>query len=420
MKSAVCESHIMTTAVIEAMATGLPVVATMHSGFPDQVNHGVNGYLSRENDFADFAEKMLMYIEHPELWPAMSLEARALALAKYDRKPLIERQHKLYEELAPGVEKVAFIAGAFPVVSEVWFINQIADLLDRGVDVQIYTIKKGSTENISERYFSYKMAECTVSLDMPTFFPTRVLFAIPKLLHMFFIQPTALCEIFNIKKYGSEAYSLKLLYRTEPLLNLDVDLVHCHFGNIANRFLTVREILGLKQPLLTSFYGFDISSVVQAKGLEYYDRLKKECTRFIVMSNNMKERVATIGFNPDYLEVLPISVDVEGFTHAERNLKEGEPVRIISVGRFVEKKGFDDLIRAMAIVKKKTSRKVLLTIVGGPKPEEEKLRALAMECGVMDMIDWRGYMKSQDIIELYQSQHLYVQASKTAASGDME
>ncbi len=86
----------------------------------------------------------------------------------------------------------------------------------------------------------------------------------------------------------------------------------------------------------------------------------------------------------------------------------------------MEKKGFDDLIRAMAIVKKKATRKVLLTIVGGQKPEEEKLRALAEECGVSDMIEWRGYMKSQDIIELYLSQHLYVQASKTAASGDME
>jgi colanic acid/amylovoran biosynthesis glycosyltransferase len=410
----------MTTAVIEAMATGLPIVATMHSGFPDQVVPGVNGYLSRENDYEDFAEKMLMYIEHPELWASMSVEARKLALAKYDRKPLIERQHMLYEELAPGVKKVAFIAGEFPVVSQVWFINQIADLVDRGVDVRIYSFLKGATENISERYFTYKMSERTISLDMPQPIPVRIARAIPKFLHVLFVQPSALCEIFNIKKYGSEAYSLKLLYRTEPLLGLDAELIHCHFGNIANRFLISREILGLKQPLLTSFYGFDISSVVKSKGVAYYDRLKKECTRFIVMSNNMKERVAKIGFNLDYLEVLPISVGVEGFTHAERSLKEGEPVRIISVGRFVEKKGFDDLIRALAIVKKKATRKVLLTIVGGPKPEEEKLRALAEECGVMDMIDWRGYMKSQDIIELYQAQHLYVQASKTAKSGDME
>ena len=95
-------------------------------------------------------------------------------------------------------------------------------------------------------------------------------------------------------------------------------------------------------------------------------------------------------------------------------------MRIISVGRFVEKKGFDDLIRAMAIVKRKATHPVLLTIVGGPKVEEEKLRKVAEEAGVMDVIDWRGYMKSQDVLQLYVSQHLYVQASKTASNGDME
>jgi colanic acid/amylovoran biosynthesis glycosyltransferase len=318
------------------------------------------------------------------------------------------------------MKKVAFIAGMFPTISGVWFINQIGDLMDRGVDVKIYTLENGGLENVSERYFSYNMAGHTASLDMPDFLPKRIFLAIPKLLHVLFAQPSALCEIFNIKKYGSEAYSLKLLYRTEPLLGLDADLIHCHFGNIANRFLITRDILKLPQPFLTSFYGFDISSVPKQKGIGYYNRLKKECTRFIVMSNNMKERVAAIGFDPQRLIVLPISVDVEGFTHAERVYKEGEPVRIISVGRFVEKKGFDDLIKALAIVKKKASRPVKLTIVGGPKEEEQKLIALANEYGVNEMIEWKGYMKSQDIIELYKAQHLYVQASKTASNGDME
>ncbi len=410
----------MTTAVIEAMATGLPVVATTHSGFPDQVVPGKNGYLARENDYADFAEKMLSYIEHPELWADMSREARALALAKYDRKPLIERQHNLYKELAPNVKKVAFIVGIFPAISEVWFINQVADLLDRGLDVHIYTFKRGSEENVSERYFSYKMAERTTSLEMPLALPTRVMGAIPKIFHVLMTEPTLLLKIFNIQKYGGDALSLKLLYRTEPLIGLDAELIHCHFGTAANRFLTIRDILGLRQPFLTSFYGLDISSVVQSKGIAHYDQLKKTCPQFIVMSNNMKERVSALGFLPERLMVLPISVDVEGFPHLERVYKPDEPVRIISVGRFVEKKGFDDLIRALAIVKKKATRPVKLTIVGGPKEEEKKLATLAEECGVSDLIEWRGYMKSQDIIELYKSQHLYVQASKTAKNGDME
>ncbi len=410
----------MTTAVIEAMATGLAIIATTHSGFPDQVIPGKNGYLSNEADPEDFAAKMLLYLEHPEKWESMSTESRALALAKYDRKPLIERQHKLYQHIVPEVKKVAFIVGIFPVVSETWFINQVADLIDRGVDVRIYTFKNGSTEHISDRYFTYKMAERTQSLEMPLSWFARVCGAIPKFVRILLTQPTLLAEIFNTTKYGTNASSLKMLYRVEPLLGLDAELVHCHFGTVANRYLQLRDILGLPQPFLTSFYGVDISQIVQEKGMQYYDKLKKVCTSYIVMSENMKTRVAAIGFDPEKLEVLPISVDVEGFTHAARTYKEGETMRIISVGRFVEKKGFDDLIHAMAIVKKKATHKVLLTIVGGPKDEEEKLRKIAADAGVLDVIDWRGYMKSQDVLELYLSQHLYVQASKTASNGDME
>ncbi len=410
----------MTTAVIEAMATGLPVIATLHSGFPDQVIPGKNGYLAREADPADLAEKILEYIEHPERWIAMSKEARALALAKYDRTPLITRQHEVYKKLAPGVTKVAFIVGIFPVVSETWLINQIADLLDRGVDIRIFAFKNGSRNHISDRYFSHKMEERTTSLEMPLAWPKRIIAAVPKFFHVMFTHPSLLFKIFNIKKYGADAYSLKLLFRVEPLMDLDADLVHCHFGVIANRYLDLREILGLKQPFLTSFYGLDVSQVVKEKGMDYYDRLKKECPYFIVMSNNMKERVAAIGFNPDILDPLPISVDVKGFPHVERSYKEGEPVRIISVGRFVEKKGFDDLLRSLALVRQKAKRPVLLTIVGGPKEEEEKLRALASELGVSDVVEWKGYMKSQDVTELYLTQHLYVQSSKTAKNGDME
>ncbi len=410
----------MTTAVIEAMATGLPVIATLHSGFPDQVIPGKNGYLAREADPADLAQKILEYIEHPERWIAMSKEARALSLEKYDRTPLIARQHELYGKIAPGVTKVVFVAGLFPAISETWFINQIADLIDRGIDVQIYALERGAEENISERYFDHKMKERTIYLDMPKNFLHRIFLAIPKFFRVLREKPSALRTIFNISQYGANAYSGKILFWAEPFLNCDAQLIHCHFGTTANRFLIVREALGLTQPLLTSFYGFDISHIPKIKGASYYDRLKKECTHFIVMSNNMKNRVEALGFSAERLEVLPISVDVKGFPHAERSHKEGEPVRIISVGRFVEKKGFDDLLCALLFVRQKATRPILLTIVGGPKEEEEKLRALANELGVSDLIEWKGYMKSQDVTELYLTQHLYVQASKTAKNGDME
>lgn len=44
---------------MEAMATGLPVVSTYHSGIPELVSDGANGYLSPERDVEHFSARLL-------------------------------------------------------------------------------------------------------------------------------------------------------------------------------------------------------------------------------------------------------------------------------------------------------------------------------------------------------------------------
>ncbi|NNM84035.1 glycosyltransferase family 4 protein [Candidatus Parcubacteria bacterium] len=90
----------MNTAISEALATGLPVVATKHSGFQEQVIDGKNGYLANVGNPEDIANKLLLYISHPERWSEMSANARAHVLAHYDKKVLIEEQVRWYKKLA--------------------------------------------------------------------------------------------------------------------------------------------------------------------------------------------------------------------------------------------------------------------------------------------------------------------------------
>jgi len=409
----------MTTSVILALATGLPVVATRHSGFPDQVIPGKNGYLSNEADPKDFAEKMLQYLDHPEVWSDMSEAARELAFARYDKNILIKKQFDFYRKFG-DVKKVAFVVGTFPVISETFIIDQIGDLRDLGLDIEVYTFRDGSTENVSDRYVNDKMGEMVHSLAMPKNYLKRFIKAIPKFTRILFANPLAAFRTLNIFKYGSLSYSLQLIFWVEPFIGLDADLVHCHFGTIANHFLTIKEVLGLKQPFVTTFYGYDISQVTKQKGERYYDLLKQESALFFSMSENMKERMVEQGFDASAIEVLPISVDVASFPFSRRALKENETVEILSVGRFVEKKGFDDLLKALVIVKERSKRKFMCHIIGGPKDKEKELRELAEQLGVSGVVEWKGYVKKEEIVEYLMKMHLYVQASKTAANGDME
>ncbi len=315
--------------------------------------------------------------------------------------------------------KIAFIVGEFPAVSETFITNQIADLTDRGFEISVFSFRKGKTKNISQRYFDCKMDEHASYLDVPKNPIARAFLAVPKLIKILFANPAAFFRVLNVKKYGGNALSLKLVFWVEPFIGKEFDLVHCHFGTIANKFLIIREILGLKQQIVTTFYGYDVSHIPQEKGVAYYDNLKKACHQYFVMSNNMKERVTGLGFPESEIEVLPVSVDVESYPFIERTMKNDEPFHIISVGRFVEKKGFDDLLRALAIVKEKTNKKFLCSIVGGGELEKE-LHLLADELHINDVVDWKGYMKIEDVISFYMKGHIFVQPSKTAKNGDME
>jgi len=88
----------MTTAVIQALATGLPTIATKHSGFPDQIIEGQNGFLVEEGDFKALAEKILFYIDHPEDWSRFSKFGRQLVMEKYNQDVLIEKQIDYYNQ----------------------------------------------------------------------------------------------------------------------------------------------------------------------------------------------------------------------------------------------------------------------------------------------------------------------------------
>lgn len=57
----------MPNAIMEAMAMELPVVSTIHSGIPELVEDGVNGYLVAEKDVTAYAQKLKAIMDWPLL-----------------------------------------------------------------------------------------------------------------------------------------------------------------------------------------------------------------------------------------------------------------------------------------------------------------------------------------------------------------
>jgi len=89
----------MNTVISQALATGLPVITTIHSGLPDQVKEGWNGYLAPEGDYKTLAEKIILYARESQKWPEFAHHGREHVLKNYDSTLLIERQAQIYREI---------------------------------------------------------------------------------------------------------------------------------------------------------------------------------------------------------------------------------------------------------------------------------------------------------------------------------
>ena len=71
-------------AIMEALASGIPVVSTCHSGIPELVMHGKTGLLANECDSDDLANKIREIILNPLKSKKMVLKGRKHIEQNYD------------------------------------------------------------------------------------------------------------------------------------------------------------------------------------------------------------------------------------------------------------------------------------------------------------------------------------------------
>lgn len=86
--------------LMEAMATGLPVVATSHGGIPELVRDGVSGFLVPERDADALAEKLKRLLDSPQLWTELAGRARARVEECHDNRKLNDELVETYTRLA--------------------------------------------------------------------------------------------------------------------------------------------------------------------------------------------------------------------------------------------------------------------------------------------------------------------------------
>ena len=137
------------------------------------------------------------------------------------------------------------------------------------------------------------------------------------------------------------------------------------------------------------------------------------CTRFGA------EHLQGLADRPARVDLVYHGLDLARFPEPPtRSLRAVDaPLRMMSVGRLVEKKGFDTLIDALALLPDGLDWH--WTHIGGGALDAV-MRARAQEAGVSDRITWRGACDQPDVIAAMRSADLFVLPSRIAADGDRD
>ena len=83
--------------ILEAGATGLPVVSTRHAGIPDVVLEGQTGFLVDEGDSSGMAERMIQLAEQPELARILGSAAREHITRNFSKQHRIRNLWNIIE-----------------------------------------------------------------------------------------------------------------------------------------------------------------------------------------------------------------------------------------------------------------------------------------------------------------------------------
>jgi glycosyltransferase involved in cell wall biosynthesis len=196
------------------------------------------------------------------------------------------------------------------------------------------------------------------------------------------------------------------------------DVVHAHFWMSGVAGLQCGPPLGI--PLVQTFHA--LGSVKRrhqgARDTSPAERVARErllCRAvdgIVATCQDEVSELVALGAPPERVEVVPCGVDVGAFRPADprRRRRPGAPLRLLSVGRLVERKGVDTVLEALARVPSAE-----LVVAGGPAAdrldddaEVRRLREVASAVGVQDRVRLVGSVTQGRVQELMRAADVVV------------
>jgi glycosyltransferase involved in cell wall biosynthesis len=304
--------------------------------------------------------------------------------------------------------KVLFIVTSFPRseddVITPWMHDTISRLKQKGVEVVVYVSSyKGLADQVIHgirvrrfRYFFSLWERLSHELTVPDQIRRN----------KFFLLLVPFYLLFGV-------LGLRRVLRDEKF-----DVIHVHWpfphgliGYFAARWSNA--------PMVSQFHGVGLRWVRNSMpALTPVLRWIVRHSRLVVAnSSHTKAEIERLEV-PCRIEIVPYGSPVPALQGAGEDSADPQRVRrVLFVGRLVERKGVEYLIRAMKLLE--CSFPVELQLVGSG-PEEQNLRALVQELNLVDRVKLAGQVNNEELNDYYSSCDCFVLPAIIDSRGDTE
>jgi colanic acid/amylovoran biosynthesis glycosyltransferase len=307
---------------------------------------------------------------------------------------------------------IGYILWEFPVLSETFITREIAGLLQLGVSLHIYAIRRPSPG-------STVLHEPQALMRQTTYFSAA---AIPAA-HAYWLKNAPGAYVYSCavmmqthrKSVKSLCQGMRMwMYACVFARHAEhhgIRHFHAHFGNLpASAALGIAALLGTSFSF--SIHGYDLHVPDQSLVA------KAARARFILACNEYG-RDTMLARAPELAKRILLhhhGIPLECAHQSER--PGADPPLILAVGRLVAKKGFTVLLQACALLKAQAI--TFRTVIIGEGPERHALTAQIQTLGLQHCVELLGEQPPTGVWSWYPRASVFVLPSQIGPDGDQD
>jgi glycosyltransferase involved in cell wall biosynthesis len=312
---------------------------------------------------------------------------------------------------------VGFVLKGYPRISETFISNEIRLLEQMGFPIHIFSMRKPR-----EAFTHDSVREIKARV---TYLPSTLLTSLPRFLlpnlRVLLRSPGRYAKAFRLmcrrfartRRSASIKHLLQAGYLVDRMQGTGITHLHAHFAHSPTSVALFASILS-GVPYSFTGHAKDIYTSNRAQLAE-----KIDLARFVVTCT---------GYNKRYLQELapagkPIhavyhGIDLKLFSPSGRHVEARKPYSILTVARFVEKKGLPTILRALARLREQ-GIDFRYTLIG-TGDDEAKIRAMIRDLDLEGVTELTGTLPHEQVVGHFHRADLFVLGCRVAATGDRD